>query len=342
MTTNSNFGKIVFLNGTSSSGKSTLAKELEERLDGEYTRVSLDGFSKQVWEDHMFRRAKKKKDKIFEGRTQNQARDHIAPLFHDDVAKRALAGENLIVDHLFQEPEWFKDWTEKFADYDVTMVGLHCPLDVLKQMEIDRRDRMIGTAEYQFDKVHVNQQYDFEVDTSQLSSQDIAVLVSSYLKNKTSVNTKPTKRAKVKEWVKRYGLAEVIGTATAYAGFFLGQEITDNDIVAAYAGAMGENIGFYGTIITKEVIDDIKKAKSEERKYGVIGALKTAGKLLSEFGPAEILDSVILRPAGMGLCAKYLGREIGVFVGKIAADLGFYAVAISSYELRKRFTRNNS
>ncbi len=140
---------------------------------------------------------------------------------------------------------------------------------------------------------------------------------------------------KIKEWLNRYGFAEIIGTASAYAGFFLVQSLTNNIILSAYAAAMGENIGFYGTILAREVISDIKRTRGKEKKYGLIESLKIATKLCTEFGPAEILDSLIIRPVSMGFGANLLGGKIGVIAGKLLADIIFYIPTIVSYELRK-------
>lgn len=145
------------------------------------------------------------------------------------------------------------------------------------------------------------------------------------------MNTK--KFAKMKEWLYRYSPAEIIGTATAYASFFLVQDATDSNIAAAYAGTMGENIGFYATMIVREMVDDIKNARREGRHYGFRNSMATAGKLITEFGPAETLDSLIIRPVAMGLGSRYLGREIGIAAGKIAADVSFYIPTVISYEL---------
>ncbi|MBI2146419.1 hypothetical protein HYU22_03700 [Candidatus Woesearchaeota archaeon] len=145
--------------------------------------------------------------------------------------------------------------------------------------------------------------------------------------------------ARVKEWLRRYGLAEVIGTAAAYACFFLGQELTDNDIIAAYAGTMGENLGFYGTMVVREVNAGVKKARVDGKSYGLVDALKTASKLAAEFGPAEVLDSLVVRPTTMGFGSRIFGKELGVGIGKAAADVSFYVPTIISYELEKYFSR---
>lgn len=154
------------------------------------------------------------------------------------------------------------------------------------------------------------------------------------------IDKKPRRLAKPMEWMRRYGPAEVLGTSTAYGGFFLAKALTDNDIVSAYIGAISENIGFYGTMITREVIEDMRKVRVNGERYKTSNMLKLAGKLFSEFGPAEVLDSAIVRPLAMGFGARYLGNGIGIFAGKLAADVCFYAPAIASCEIRKRIKKD--
>lgn len=145
----------------------------------------------------------------------------------------------------------------------------------------------------------------------------------------------PGRPSKVKEWIYRYGPAEVVATLAAYASFFVVQDATDNRIAAAYAGSIGEGIAFYGAMLFQETVRDIRLARHEGRSYGVIDAVKTAGKLAAEFGPAEALDSFLIRPATMGFASKWLGRQAGIAAGKMAADVAFYIPTIISYELRK-------
>jgi hypothetical protein len=64
--------------------------------------------------------------------------------------------------------------------------------------------------------------------------------------------------------------------------------------------------------------------------------LSMGRNILLEFGPAEVLDSTIVRPLAMGLATSYLGRERGVPLGKIISDLIFYVVAALALERRRR------
>ena len=51
-------------------------------------------------------------------------------------------------------------------------VGVICPLAVTEKRETERGDRTVGTARYQFERVHAHDCYDVEVDTSVLSVEE--------------------------------------------------------------------------------------------------------------------------------------------------------------------------
>ena len=86
--------------------------------------------------------------------------------FHKSVAALARSGNNIIVDHVLQEDEWLRECVENWAGLEVLFVGVKCPLEVAEQREKERSDRNIGTARYQFERVHTHELYDVEVDTS--------------------------------------------------------------------------------------------------------------------------------------------------------------------------------
>ena len=124
-------------------------------------------------------------------------------------------------------------------------------------------------------------------------------------------------------WVKRYGAAEILGTVGVYAGFFLAEQFEHITWISAYAGAMGENVGFYGAVI-------FQRMRAKENLWLV----------LAEFGPAEILDSLILRPLTLFVGAESLGPGLGLLVGKLAGDFVFYIPVIATHELMQRFKKS--
>ncbi len=154
-----------------------------------------------------------------------------------------------------------------------------------------------------------------------------------------SVGAPMSWRAKGAEWLKRYGVAEVAGLCTAVLGSFAARALTGSEIAAAYGGAIGENIGYYGIIIGREVVHDREAASALGRVYGLAGAGRTARNLLFEFGAAEALDSTLLRPLAMAVAVHFFGRGVGIVVGKFAADVTFYVPVICAYELRRYLAR---
>ncbi len=147
---------------------------------------------------------------------------------------------------------------------------------------------------------------------------------------------------KLLEWLKRYGLPEAAGITTAYAGYLLTHAATSSLVAASYGGALGENVGYYGVIVTRELHGDALTARRTGQPYRWRGVLATFRNLFVEFGLAEILDSVLLRPLAFGLCTHYLGAGLGVVVGKLIADVTFYVPAIAFYELRKKWFRQKA
>lgn len=63
--------------------------------------------------------------------------------------------------------------------------------------------------------------------------------------------------------------------------------------------------------------------------------------MLLEFGPAESMDSFLVRPAAMYFFPKLLGNiALGLLAGKLAADILYYIPTIMGYELRKKYFKD--
>jgi chloramphenicol 3-O phosphotransferase len=173
-------GRVIFLNGPSSSGKSAIAKALQAKLVEPYMHVSIDGFFYLYPE--RFWNPQREEDL--------QVLQRIAPAvvtgLHLAVASLAKAGNNVIVDHVLQEDGWLQECVEGWAELDVFFVGVKCPLGVLEQREAERDDRDRGTAAYQFDRVHAHGLYDVEVDTATLDVDECAGAILAALDSNRS------------------------------------------------------------------------------------------------------------------------------------------------------------
>lgn len=146
-----NRGKIVFLNGVSSSGKSTLAKGLV-RLMPNYFYMSIDDFD------------------LFIEKMEDRENNHLIPVetgyfFHRTIAMFSDRGINVIVDHVLHDNFTRQDCFKVLVDYPVLFVGVHCPLEELERRERVRGDRNIGQARRQLEYVHKSEIYDIEVNT---------------------------------------------------------------------------------------------------------------------------------------------------------------------------------
>ncbi|GAA1351522.1 chloramphenicol phosphotransferase CPT family protein [Streptomyces beijiangensis] len=170
MTDGDRRGRIVFLNGTSSSGKSSIADELVGLLDGPpYYRMAVDGFLRMTTlrEEHT-----SDLDAVLR---------RMRAGFHRSVAAMASAGNDVIVDHVLSEPWRLADCLEVLPGADVLFVGVHCPLAELERREAARGDREAGIAALQFGRVHAHGLYDVECDTGTTSARDCALLIRKAL-----------------------------------------------------------------------------------------------------------------------------------------------------------------
>lgn len=145
--------------------------------------------------------------------------------------------------------------------------------------------------------------------------------------------------SQVVTWAKRYGAPEIAGTFAAYIGYFTVLGITQNAVASAYGGSIGESLGFFAVMVVREIAADRAKAKRRLESYGPKEVSATIHGLFVEFGPAELLDTGLIGPLAMGTASFYLGPGIGILLGKLASDVGFYGSAIFASEMRKRRAR---
>ena len=172
-------GTIVILNGASSSGKTTLLKLLQERLEQPYLDAGIDKFiwmlperwlERPLWDDvlGLATAAGAAGQRLFSG-------------MHHAVAELSRAGNNVLADHVLVDPAWVAECTVLFAGLPAYLIGVHCPLQVLVERERSRRNRTLGQAAAQHPLVHAHRIYDFEVDTSLFSPEECAEQVANFL-----------------------------------------------------------------------------------------------------------------------------------------------------------------
>lgn len=143
---------------------------------------------------------------------------------------------------------------------------------------------------------------------------------------------------KLREWGRRYLLAEVVGTLSALVAAVSVYTATRSLAPAALAASLAESAGFYAVVLGRTLppLYRLHAGLSHGRRLWRTGRLGLAEA--SDFVVAELADTLLLRPGLIFLAAHWAGQDmlVGLVVGKLLADLGFYAVVIPSYELRKK------
>ncbi len=169
---NERTGRLILLNGASSSGKTSIAKGLQSALPDPYLHVSFDSFLHQLPEGC-----------LADNQYLSQALPRLLAGFHAANVAVVEAGNNVILDHVLQEPSWVELCVTAFRNVDVIFVGVHCSLEVLEAREEARGDRERGTARYQHERIHSHRIYDVEVDTSKMSVEECAAVVHDYVQS---------------------------------------------------------------------------------------------------------------------------------------------------------------
>ncbi len=163
-------GRIIFLNGTSSSGKSSVARELLDVLDdGVFFHLAVDSFN-----------AMRTKRDLGPAELDTALR-RTRMGFHRSIAAMAEVGNDVIVDHVLSEPWRLLDCLTVLRPEDVLFVGVHCPLEELTHRERARGDRPPGLAAHQYSLVHGHGDYDLEVDSSTASPRECAEKIKDFL-----------------------------------------------------------------------------------------------------------------------------------------------------------------
>ncbi|MGW2403261.1 phosphotransferase-like protein [Streptomyces sp. NPDC001739] len=162
-------GKVILLNGTSSSGKSSIAQALLDMLDGTWFHMPVDAFH-----------AMRCKGPIADEDLQAEI-DRTCKGFHRAVAGMAAGGNNLIVDYPLSRRWRLLDLLDVLVPEDTILIAVRCPLPELERRERDRGDRQLGLAAMQYDQVHSHELHDLDVDSGLLSPEECARRIREFV-----------------------------------------------------------------------------------------------------------------------------------------------------------------
>ena len=165
-------GKIIVINGPSSSGKTTLAQALQKQFDVPFIRFSFDLFL-----DHQAFPMEQIRSGTF---SWDSMRPSVFRGIHRCLPALATAGNNIIFDHIIETKLWLHDLVSLISELDVFFVGLHCSLAELERREMQRGDRRSGEARLDFETVHIITSYDLELNSENTLEDNVAVLIRTW------------------------------------------------------------------------------------------------------------------------------------------------------------------
>ncbi|WP_370169935.1 MULTISPECIES: chloramphenicol phosphotransferase CPT family protein [Hyphomonas] len=171
---------VIILNGTTSAGKTSLARAIQVAATCPILHVQMDGFldMQPEWlKDHVDGFA----FLPVEGVTPPEVSVETGPFgkrlmdgMRRSVAAMAEAGLDLIVDDVWMGDGEQQKYRDLLNNHQPVFVGVHAALAVAEAREVARGDRDIGQARWQFSRVHEGADYDVEVDTSHESPDVLA------------------------------------------------------------------------------------------------------------------------------------------------------------------------
>lgn len=175
--------QIIFLHGASSSGKSTIAKALQARIEKPFWHISIDHLRDSgVLPTSRFQSGE------FDWKNARQA---FFDGFHMSLAAYANTGNDLILEHILDTDGWLETLRDLLADHDVFFAALHCPLDVLIAREKQRGDRPAGSAKRDYETIHVGKRYDIELDIGDGVDVNVDKLLAAWRSVKRSSSFRP-------------------------------------------------------------------------------------------------------------------------------------------------------
>jgi chloramphenicol 3-O phosphotransferase len=165
-------GKIIIINGPSSSGKTTLAFALQKQFDLPFLRFSFDLFldNKSL-----------PIDGIRSGAVSWQAlKPSVIRGIQQCVPALAMAGNHVIFDHIIESKSLLKHLLQSVSTLDVFFVGLHCSLPELERREFQRGNRRSGEAREDFEMVHSITSYDLELNSEDPAENNAKILIEAW------------------------------------------------------------------------------------------------------------------------------------------------------------------
>lgn len=161
-------GRIVFLNGVTSTGKTSIVDALQSQEEVFFYVVANDLFQEMVGERFLRENYWKYLSEVI------IMMYHTAKLYSD-------MGKNVLIDGiLVEQPEiklHYERLTEILKDNPLDIVEVYCPLEICRERNIARGDRYETQSEEQHRIMAENIRYSYRVETHKNSPEECARMI---------------------------------------------------------------------------------------------------------------------------------------------------------------------
>ena len=181
-TANTGSGRVLFLQGASSAGKSTLAAALQASLPEYWWMLEADDIT----------RMQPTSERSGWWKPTPEERPH--PSWNPDLrleqwlagyfgclATIARTGSNVIAVGGWLQTSWLTQLADTLDGIEALCVGVCCPPEELERRELARGDRGLGYSRSQWELVHTHAPYDAAVDTFAQTTEESVRAVKTLL-----------------------------------------------------------------------------------------------------------------------------------------------------------------
>ena len=192
------YGTVVLLNGPSAAGKTSIQKKFQESFKQPFLRLGIDDLFDKILPDYYGLGEIHPKGNFLEKdirwvetiavEGKEAVKLHVGPLgrkviagMHQTLAAYAEVGNNIIVDYILYDQEWFPELVKALESVKVYYVGLQYPLEVLEQREKQRANSPVGHSRSHYKQVHHYSKYDLVLNDYNLSPEKLAEIIANYI-----------------------------------------------------------------------------------------------------------------------------------------------------------------
>jgi chloramphenicol 3-O phosphotransferase len=168
--------RVVVLNGTSSSGKTSVARAFQDLAPSLFLNFSIDSIL-QTLPPKVIARMQRSEE------ISDLRYPELARAYHACVRELLSLGHDLITDNAITARYQAELLVDAIAGHDVLLVGLDCRAAVLREREASRGDRRSGLAAQQLSGIHAWLEYDVMLDSAVLSPEESAAEIARLLES---------------------------------------------------------------------------------------------------------------------------------------------------------------